>query len=379
MRISSWVDAMIADGIERGASDIHFEPLEHALRVRYRIHGSLWEVASQDKEHASAVVIRIKSMAKLDIAEQRLPQDGSCRFPTLAGMYDLRVSTMPVLYGEKIVLRILGNAWQDQRLAELGLTADQLQTLEDALQRSYGLVVSGGATGTGKSTTLYAGLKELNDSRRNIIAIEDPVEYRLAGINQMHVNEKIGLTFAKGLRAILRQDPDVIMIGEIRDRETAEIAVRAALTGHLVLATIHVNRAADIPLRFLEMGIPSYLLAASLSLVMSQRLLRILCPACKQPVRQEASIAGLQGELYERRGCPQCGQTGYMGRKAIFEVLAIDKVAQEILAKEVQWGSWYGYCRERMRENLSQRWRAYWERGEVDWREIWQLEDLTES
>lgn len=379
MKISTWVDGIIAAGIEQGASDIHFEPLESHLRVRYRIHGSLWEVSTQGKELATAVVIRIKSIAKLDIAEQRLPQDGSCRFSTLTGTYDLRVSTLPILYGEKIVLRILGNAWQAQSLNELGLTTKQLKIFQEALQRSHGLIISGGATGTGKSTTLYAGIQEINDSKRNIIAIEDPVEYRLQGINQIHVNEKVGLTFAKGLRAILRQDPDVIMIGEIRDRETAEIAVRAALTGHLVLATIHVNRAADIPLRFLEMGIPSYILAASLSMVMSQRLLRILCPECKRKVQPGIADTCWPDKLYERCGCNHCGQTGYAKRQAIFEMLSIDKNARGLLAQEIQWENWYQYCHEHMEENLSQLWRTYWERGEVDWQEIWQWQELVKS
>ena len=270
----------------------------------------------------------------MNMAEKRLPLDGSCTFETGNRKYDLRISSLPVFYGEKIVVRILGNPLFVPQLERLGLLPAAQSLLVRELRRSAGLIVVAGATGTGKSTTLAAALAFLNDSARNLVSIEDPIEYHLPGVNQVQVNEQSGLTFAKGLRSILRQDPDVIAVGEIRDRETAEIAIRAALTGHLVLSSMHANTAAEIPLRFVEMGIAPYLVAASLTLVISQRLLRLLCPACKQPYRGVAPWAeeSTDSALFTRGGCERCHATGYSGRTGIFEMLTLDESIKNQLA-----------------------------------------------
>lgn len=328
------VQALLTQAVADGASDVHFEPQENRLRVRFRIHGKLWETTQLPGTFAPSVANYIKALAHMNMAEKRLPLDGSCTFETGNRKYDLRISSLPVFYGEKIVVRILGNPLFVPQLERLGLLPAAQSLLVRELRRSAGLIVVAGATGTGKSTTLAAALAFLNDSARNLVSIEDPIEYHLPGVNQVQVNEQSGLTFAKGLRSILRQDPDVIAVGEIRDRETAEIAIRAALTGHLVLSSMHANTAAEIPLRFVEMGIAPYLVAASLTLVISQRLLRLLCPACKQPYRGVAPWAeeSTDSALFTRGGCERCHATGYSGRTGIFEMLTLDESIKNQLA-----------------------------------------------
>ncbi|MCI5837320.1 MAG: GspE/PulE family protein [Veillonellaceae bacterium] len=361
---AAWVDEMLSRAVAAGASDVHWEPQADGLRVRWRVHGRLREVLRANSTRAAAVVGRIKAMAQMDIAEKRLPADGSCHITVGENSYDVRISTLPTLYGEKVVMRILGNPIRHPSLAELGLTAEQERLLRREIGHAYGLVAVGGATGTGKSTTLYATIRELHTDERNLVTIEDPVEYRLDGVSQVQVNEKAGLDFSTGLRAVLRQDPDVIMVGEIRDEETAEIAVRAALSGHLVLTTVHANEAAEIPLRFLEMGVPSYLLAASLRLCISQRLVRLLCPNCA--ARRESP----EGE--ERRtavGCEVCDGAGYSGRTAIFSFLPVSERIRHSLADNDR-AALRRYCREETQGCLDAQTEALAKCGRIDWREL---------
>lgn len=320
------VNDLIGTGIEMGASDIHLEPFKNRIELRYRMDGVLHNRTAPTLEDYAAVVSRVKILAGLDIAERRAPQDGRFRSKGPAGDVDIRVSTIPTLHGEDVVLRLL-----DQKKRSLGLDVTELSDpvlagFRDALEKSHGLLVVSGPTGSGKTTTLYSGLQEIVDGKKKIIAVEDPVEYEIQGVNQIQVNEPAGMNFANLLRSILRHDPDVIFIGEIRDRETAEIAVQASLTGHLVLSTIHTNSATAAIGRFLDMGIPDYLLASSLIAVSAQRLVRRLCAHCRAPaepdevLRQRYSIpAGTV--IYEARGCKRCAKTGYAGRLPIAEYL----------------------------------------------------------
>lgn len=334
---------LIARALEQRASDIHIEPFEKELRVRYRIDGILHDVDAPPRKLQAALISRVKLMAKLNIAERRLPQDGRIKLRMLGREIDLRVSTLPTLYGESVVLRILDRSSIVVSLDSLGFPADTLQAFDKLINRPYGMILVTGPTGSGKTTSLYGALDKINSPEKKIITIEDPVEYQLHGVNQIHVKPQIGLTFANGLRSIVRQDPDVIMVGEIRDYETAEIAVQAALTGHLVFSTLHTNDAAGAVSRLLEMGVEDYLLASSVLGIMAQRLVRTLCQHCRRPVEAAVQLAdngastnGL-GEIptavYEARGCEECAMTGYRGRSGIFELLVMNEGVRQLVLK----------------------------------------------
>ncbi|MGB9887034.1 MAG: type II secretion system ATPase GspE [Moorellales bacterium] len=324
------VNGLLQQALRERASDVHLEPQAEAIRVRYRVDGTLRPVMTLPKTHHAPLVSRIKVMAGMDIAEKRLPQDGRVQIRVAGRQVDLRVSTLPTIFGEKVVIRLLDRTSAYLALDELGFGPKALSRYRELVRRSYGMILVTGPTGSGKTTTLYATLREINTPEKNIITIEDPVEYVLEGINQIRVNPKAGLTFASGLRSILRQDPDVIMVGEIRDRETADIAIRSANTGHLVLSTMHTNDAAGAVTRLLDMGIEPFLVASSVIGVVAQRLVRTLCRHCRRPyeVPAEAEERLLLGEpphtpltLYRAVGCPECGGTGYRGRTAILEVM----------------------------------------------------------
>jgi len=338
-----WVNQLIARALERRSSDIHFEPFERQFRVRYRIDGVLYEVPAPPREMQAAITSRIKLMAKLNIAEQRLPQDGRIPLRVLGREIDLRVSTLPTLYGESVVMRLLDRSASDRySLATLGFPENLLRKMEHYLSLPHGLFLVTGPTGSGKSTTLYGSLRRLNTMDKKVITVEDPVEYQLPGVNQIHVNPQIGLTFAAGLRHIVRQDPDIIMIGEIRDLETAEIAMRAALTGHLVFSTLHTNDAPSAVTRLTDMGVEHYLVSSSLVAVLAQRLVRVLCPDCRKPYAadgDELRREGWQGAsgpltLYRAEGCAHCAHTGFVGRVGIFELMELDEgIRREIVAR----------------------------------------------
>lgn len=322
---------IIEEASSLGSSDIHLEPYENNTRVRFRIDGKLIEKYLVQKEEYPSIVNKIKIKASLDISEKRLPQDGRILFDKGENQFDIRVSVLPVLYGEKIVLRLLNKDTTNIDLMELGLTDRQLREFLESIKNPHGIILVSGPTGSGKTTTLYAVLKILNKEESNILTIEDPIEYTLSGVNQVQLRENIGLTFASALRTFLRQDPDIIMLGEIRDPDTAQMAIRASLTGHLVLSTIHTNSAWGIIARLLDMDIPSFLLADTLNMVVAQRLVRVLCPSCKRevPFTQEMLPPGFKDLLpltyvYEHVGCEKCFYTGYKGRKAIYEIIPID-------------------------------------------------------
>ena len=334
---------LIRQAIQDRASDIHIEPTEREVRVRYRIDGVLHEVMRSPKRVQAGLVSRLKIMADLNIAERRIPQDGRVSAVIGGRQVDLRVATLPTVYGEKVVMRILDKGTALLDLADLGFLPDTMARYETVFSKPYGTILVTGPTGSGKSTTLYATLNQLNDPAKNIITVEDPVEYRLAGVNQVQVNVKAGMTFAAALRSILRSDPDIVLVGEIRDRETATIAMEAALTGHLVLSTLHTNDSASTPTRLVEMGIEPYLVASSVDCVVAQRLIRRLCERCKQPHEAtpgEMSVMGwdLDGEevpevLHKAVGCGACGKTGYHGRFALHEVLLITEETRRMIAE----------------------------------------------
>ncbi|MEQ1651649.1 MAG: GspE/PulE family protein [Hyphomicrobium sp.] len=327
------VQSLVTRAVELQASDIHIEPREDSVRVRYRIDGVLHTVETLPLQVRAAVASRIKIMAQLNIAERRLPQDGRAKITVRGNDIDLRVSCMPTIHGESVVLRILDRATVNLSFPALGFAGDELTAFQSLLQQPNGIILVTGPTGSGKTTTLYTALSELNESGRKLFTVEDPIEYQIAGINQIQVNPKIGLTFATALRSILRQDPDIIMVGEIRDLETAEMAIRASLTGHLVLSTVHTNSAAATITRLLDMGVADYLLASSLKGVLAQRLVRKLCDACALPARVPHTVlermAGRTLEpseaagVREACGCPACRQTGFSGRTTIYELLPL--------------------------------------------------------
>jgi general secretion pathway protein E len=318
------VNAMIASAIEMRASDIHIEPFEKEFRVRFRIDGVLYNQESPPRELKAAVISRLKLMAKLNIAERRLPQDGRIKLKLLGREVDLRVSTLPTLYGESLVMRLLDRSTGDlYDLRRLGFDDLMLSRMEHFTRLPYGMFLVTGPTGSGKSTTLYSALKGINLPDKKIITIEDPVEYQMDGINQLHVNPQIGLTFASGLRHIVRQDPDVIMVGEIRDRETADIAIRAALTGHLVFSTLHTNDAPSAVTRLTDMGVENYLLSSSIVAVLAQRLVRVICPNCKVEAAQALAPDGELIQTYRGAGCDDCGGRGYVSRMGIFEMMPV--------------------------------------------------------
>ena len=338
-----WVNQLIGRALERRASDIHIEPFEKVFRVRYRVDGVLYEVPAPPREMRAAVTSRIKLMAKLNIAEQRLPQDGRIPLRVLGRELDLRVSTLPTLYGESVVMRLLDRSASERfELATLGFPDTLRERMEHYLSLPHGLFLVTGPTGSGKSTTLYGSLRKLNTTEKKIITIEDPVEYLLSGVNQIHVNPQIGLTFAAGLRHIVRQDPDIIMVGEIRDLETAEIAMRAALTGHLVFSTLHTNDAPSAVTRLTDMGVEHYLVSSSVVAVLAQRLVRVLCGECRQAYAADGDELRRQGwpcapgplTLYRAGGCLHCGQTGFHGRVGIFEFMELDEsIRRQIVAR----------------------------------------------
>ncbi len=328
------VNAMIAQAVERRASDIHLEPFEKEFRVRYRIDGVLYPQEPPPKELRAAVISRVKLMAKLNIAERRLPQDGRIKIKTLGREVDLRVSTLPTLYGESVVMRLLDRSQTEFfDLQSLGFDEHMLARMEHYTALPHGILLVTGPTGSGKSTTLYSALKRINKTDRKIITIEDPVEYQMDGINQIHVNTQIGLTFAAGLRHIVRQDPDVIMVGEIRDRETADIAIRAALTGHFVYSTLHTNDAPSAITRLTDMGVENYLITSSLVAVLAQRLVRVICPYCKRPDGTRMTPAGESIPVFRGAGCERCFGSGYSGRVGIFELMELnDEIRRLIMA-----------------------------------------------
>jgi general secretion pathway protein E len=347
------VNLLINRAVEQRASDIHIEPFENELKVRYRIDGVLHDIEQPPRRQQAAIVSRVKIMAKLNIAERRLPQDGRIKLRTMGKEIDMRVSTLPTLYGESVVLRILDRSSIVLDLEQLGFPLDTLGQFEKLIVRPYGMILVTGPTGSGKTTTLYGALEKINSPDKKIITIEDPVEYQLSGVNQIHVKPQIGLTFANGLRSIVRQDPDVIMVGEIRDPETAEIAVQAALTGHLVFSTLHTNDAAGAVSRLLEMGVEDYLLASSLLGVLAQRLVRKVCVRCRQAVPEGEALLGAGdltrstverfanvaapgsngASIYRAGGCEECSGTGYRGRSGIYELLMMAESIRELILK----------------------------------------------
>ena len=338
------VNLIISRAVEIEASDIHFEPFENDLRIRYRIDGVLHDMEAPTKRLQNAISSRIKIMAKLNIAERRLPQDGRIKYRVSGKEIDMRVSTIPTIYGESVVLRILdrGNVVLD--LTKLGFPANSLKIFENIISKPYGMLLVTGPTGSGKTTTLYASLNKLNSSDKKIITIEDPIEYQLHGVNQIHVKPQIGLTFSSGLRSIVRQDPDIIMVGEIRDAETADIAIQAALTGHMVFSTVHTNDSAGAITRLSDMGIEHYLMASALVGVLAQRLVRKICSHCKKLVKVgKKSMEEISSEikdildvndLYEGEGCEKCNRTGYRGRVGIYELLLVHEEIHDMILKK---------------------------------------------
>lgn len=332
------VNQILVDAIKKKASDIHIEPYEHSFRVRIRIDGVLYEAMRPPNQVKNAVIARVKIMAKMDIAEKRLPQDGRIKIRTPFGEMDFRVSTMPTVFGEKVVMRLLNKSGLQTDLLKLGFEKSALEHFTSAIHESYGMVLVTGPTGSGKTTTLYSALQELNKITDNISTAEDPVEYNLEGINQVQVHADIGLNFAAALRTFMRQDPDIILVGEIRDFETAEVSIQAALTGHLVLSTLHTNDAPSSITRLLNMGIEPFLVTAAVNLICAQRLIRRICPNCKveTPVPIERLMdlgidpaAAKQMKVYKGTGCAQCANTGYSGRLGIYEVMPFTATLKE--------------------------------------------------
>lgn len=337
--ITRLINAIISEAIAKRASDIHFEPYEDIFIVRFRIDGQLLEVFSQDIRLAQPITSRIKIISRLDIAERRKPQDGRISLSLGTKKIDVRVSTLPSSYGERLVLRILDKDGARVNLDQLGFNKDVLTSYQNLLQLNEGIILVTGPTGSGKTTTLYAGLEYLNSKESNILTVEDPIEYTLSGIGQTQVNAKTGYTFASGLRSILRQDPDIVMVGEIRDKETAVIATQASLTGHLVLSTVHTNSAIGAITRLRDIGIESYLLASSIRGILSQRLIRKLCSQCKierlsNAIEQEKLKLHKEDKVYDAQGCDACNGTGYHGRIPIVEMILIDEHLKALIHAE---------------------------------------------
>ncbi len=330
------VNSVLTQALRRGASDIHIEPYEREISVRFRVDGILHEIMTLPKRFHAHLVSRVKVMAELDIAEKRVPQDGRMKVRVASRTVDIRVSIIPMTFGERIVLRLLDKGVSLLGLGEMGMSGDTLERFERFVGRSSGILLVTGPTGSGKTTTLYAALSRINSAEKNVITIEDPVEYELGGVGQIQVNTKTDLTFARGLRSVLRHDPDIIMVGEIRDLETVEIAIQASLTGHLVLSTLHTNDAAGAVTRLVDMGVEPFLIASSLLGVLAQRLVRRICPACRESYRPEGTrlkALGLPGdqELWRGAGCDACLGTGYRGRAGIFELLSVDEGVRRLV------------------------------------------------
>ncbi|WP_426750736.1 type II secretion system ATPase GspE [Myxococcus sp. Y35] len=342
------VNSVLFRAAKERASDIHIEPMERELMVRFRVDGVLQEIIKPPKRYQNAIVSRVKVMGQLNIAEKRLPQDGRIRIKLAGRDIDIRLSTIPTSHGERIVMRLLDKTATLLDLAEIGMSQKTLESMEAVIKRSHGIILVTGPTGSGKTTTLYGALSKINTPDLNILTVEDPVEYQLKGIGQMAINPKIGLTFAQGLRSFLRQDPDVIMVGEIRDKETAEIAIQASLTGHLVLSTVHTNDAAGAVTRLVDMGVEPFLVASSLTGILAQRLVRRVCPDCRvafEPTDAElkelghsrASFRERYGvdRIYKAAGCPSCNRNGYRGRTGIYEFLPVDDDVRQLVLKNV--------------------------------------------
>lgn len=334
------VNLILMDAIKKGASDVHIEPYEKTFRVRFRIDGVLYEIMKPPLKLKNALISRIKIMSRLDIAERRLPQDGRIKLKVRGGDMDFRVSVLPTLFGEKVVLRLLDKSNLQLDMTKLGFEETQLKLFQEAIHKPYGMVLVTGPTGSGKTTTLYSALSELNKTSENISTAEDPVEFNLQGINQVQIHESIGLTFAAALRSFLRQDPDIIMVGEVRDFETAEIAIKAALTGHMVLSTLHTNDAPSTVNRLLNMGVEPFLVSSSVNLILAQRLARRVCTQCKQEVEIPEEVLldlGVDEEdigkftCFKGEGCGLCNNTGYKGRIALYEVMPIYEEIKELI------------------------------------------------
>ena len=332
------INAILTQAVKQNASDIHVEPFENRLVVRFRVDGTLHEVLAPQRVLAPLIVSRIKVMARLDIAEKRLPQDGRISLRIAGRAVDVRVSTLPSGHGERVVLRLLDKQAGRLDLEQLGMAASTMKTMDRLIHRPHGIILVTGPTGSGKTTTLYAALTRLNDASRNIMTVEDPIEYYLDGVGQTQVNTKVDMSFARGLRAILRQDPDIVMVGEIRDLDTVQIAVQASLTGHLVLSTLHTNTAVGAVTRLRDMGVEPFLLASSVIGVLAQRLVRVLCPHCRKPYdpneaeRHRLSLSeSEQIQLFAAQGCAQCNQTGYRGRTGIYELIEIDETLHTMI------------------------------------------------
>jgi general secretion pathway protein E/type IV pilus assembly protein PilB len=361
--IIRFVNQVLRDAIELRASDIHLEPFEEEFRIRYRIDGVLQEVPvpPQIKRFQPAIVSRVKILSHLNIAEKRLPQDGRIKIRLDNSEVDIRVSVIPMLHGEAVVLRLLRQDATLLGMLELGMDQRELNLFRSMLNLPHGIVLVTGPTGSGKTTSLYTALNEINDSVRKIITIEDPIEYQLRGVNQIQVSEKTGLTFARGLRSILRHDPDVILIGEIRDRETAQIAVQASLTGHLVFSTLHTNDAPSALTRLVDMGVEPYLVASSLEAVLAQRLVRLLCPECKQEDRSPKAQALQEGlellrgaPIFRAVGCRACRQTGYHGRHGIFEMMDLNSEVRQMILRNCSSGEILAVARRHGLRTLSE-------------------------
>ncbi|PMH46033.1 type II secretion system protein GspE [Vibrio sp. 10N.286.49.B3] len=336
------INAMLSEAIKEGASDIHIETFEKTLSIRFRVDGVLRDILAPSRKLAPLLVSRVKVMSKMDIAEKRVPQDGRISLRIGGRAVDVRVSTMPSSHGERVVMRLLDKNATRLDLHSLGMTAENHENFRQLIKRPHGIILVTGPTGSGKSTTLYAGLQELNSNERNILTVEDPIEFDIDGIGQTQVNSKVDMTFARGLRAILRQDPDVVMVGEIRDLETASIAVQASLTGHLVMSTLHTNTAIGAITRMRDMGIEPFLISSSLLGVLAQRLVRTLCKQCKVPYqadKEQKKLFNLTEQddlvLYKPHGCEHCNNKGYRGRTGIHELLMVDEEVQELIHSEV--------------------------------------------
>lgn len=371
----NFLESLVKEAQNLRSSDIHIEVYDDKCRIRFRVDGQLIERHKVNKAEYPTLINKIKISAKCDIAEKRLPQDGRIRYTVNNSKIDIRVSILPTLHGEKVVLRLLGNDASHIDILKLGFTKEELERYQLAIQKTHGIILISGPTGSGKTTTLYATLKLLNKSKSNILTIEDPIEYTLDGVNQVQLNEDIGLTYSEALRTFLRQDPDVIMLGEIRDAATAQMAIRAALTGHLVLSTIHTNSAWGTISRLIDMGVPSYLLANTINLSVAQRLVRILCPHCKKqeifdaqelPKFFRTAVISLQ---FKAVGCNQCYFTGYKGRKAVYEVINVTKELAEYIKE--QKATINEYCKLNKISTLAENVLSLFEEGETSLEEIY--------
>ncbi|MEW6434057.1 MAG: type II secretion system ATPase GspE [Myxococcota bacterium] len=345
------VNSLLFRAAKERASDIHIEPMERELAVRFRIDGVLHNIIKPPKRYQNSIISRVKIMAQLNIAEKRLPQDGRIKIKLAGRDIDIRVSTIPTVHGESIVMRLLDKSATLLDLGEIGMNPAILKEMDELIRRSHGIILVTGPTGSGKTTTLYGALSRINTPEVKILTVEDPVEYQMKGINQMPINPKIGLTFASGLRSFLRQDPDIIMVGEIRDKETANIAIEASLTGHLVFSTVHTNDSAGAVTRLVEMGVEPFLVSSSLMAVLAQRLVRRVCVECREPhepTDEEIAKLGMSrdrfralggGTTYRARGCPACSKSGYRGRTGIYELLVIDDDVRQLVLKNVDSGT----------------------------------------